>query len=150
MSIYYMGSVPELPQEARAEVEQYLRLGVPNFEATGSMPECHCVTLGTVQEGKTHLTVISLLPLPSLQSLYMQVNRQSQKVKNLLACDKAEIAITNGTGYVILDCTTEVVTDEQLKTEKWEDWMTQYHPQGSSSPHYVLLRFVPQSIRAMI
>lgn len=150
MSVYYMGSVQELPQEARAEVEQYLRLGVPNFEATGGAPECHCVTLGTVQEGKAHLTVISLLPSPSLKSLYMQVNRQSQKVQNLLTCDKAEIAITNGMGFVILGCTTEVVTDEQLKTEKWEDWMTQYHPQGSSTPDYVLLRFVPQNLRAMI
>lgn len=150
MSIYYMGSVQELPKEVKTEVEQYLRLGVPNFEAAGNVPECHCVTLGTVQDGKTHLTVISLLPSPTLQSLYMQVNRQSQKVKNLLACDKAEIAITNGMGYMILDCITEVVTDEQLKAEKWEDWMTQYHPQGFGSPDYVLLRFVPQNIRAMI
>lgn len=150
MSVYYMGSVRELPQEARAEVEQYLGLGVPSFEATDSAPECCCVTLGTVQEGKAHLTVISLLPSPSLQSLYMQVNRQSQKVKNLLVCDKAEIAITNGMGYVILDCTTEVVTDEQLKAEKWEDWMTQYHPQGFSSPDYVLLRFLPQNLRVMV
>ncbi len=150
MSIYYMGSVEKLPLEARAEVEQYLRLGVPNFKATGSIPECQCVTLGTVQEGKSHLTVISLLPSPSLKSLYMQVNRQSQKVKNLLSCDKAEIAITNGMGYLILDCTTEVVTDEQLKAEKWEDWMTQYHPKGSDSPDYVLLQFVSQNLRAMI
>lgn len=150
MSIYYMGSVQELPQETRPELEQYLRLGVPNFEATGSIPECHCVTLGTVQEGKPHLTVISLLPSSNLQSLYMQVNRQSQKVKNLFACNKAEIAVTDGMGYMILDCTAEVVTDEQLKNEKWEDWMAQYHPQGAGSPDYVLLRFVPQNLRAMI
>ena len=149
MSVYFMGSVKDLPLESKAEVEQYLRLGVPNFEATGGAPECHCVTLGTVQEGGVRLTVINLLKAPTLNECFMQTNRQSQKVQNILACGKTEISITNGMGSLVLSCTAEVVDDEKMKAEHWEEWMTEYHPQGCAAPDYVLLRFVPESLRVM-
>ena len=149
MSVYFMGSIKDLPQESIGEVEQYLRLGVPNFEAMGGAPECHCVTLGTVQEGGVRLTVINLLQNPTLAECFMQCNRQSQKVKNILACGKAEIAVTNGMGYLVLSCAAEVVEDEQAKADRWEAWMAEYHPQGAADPDYVLLRFVPESIRVM-
>lgn len=149
MSVYFMGSVQDLPQESKAEVEQYLGLGVPNFEAAGGAPECHCVTLGTVQEGGVRLTVINLLKNPNLNELFMQCNAQSQKVKNVLACGRAEVAITNGMGYLVLTCKAEVLTDGQAKADRWEDWMAEYHPQGCTAPDYVLLRFVPERIRVM-
>ena len=50
-------------------------------------------------------------------------------------------------GYLVLTCTAEVVTDEQSKAQRWEDWMAEYHPQGPASPDYVLLRFVPEYLR---
>lgn len=149
MSVYFIGNVKDLPQESKIEVDQYLKLGVPNFEVTGGAPECHCVTLGTVQDGGVHLTVINLLQNPTLEECFMQCNRQSQKAKNILACGKAEIAITNGMGYLVLSCKAEVIDDEQVKADRWEAWMAEYHPQGAAAPDYVLLRFVPKNIRVM-
>ncbi len=146
MSVYYMGEVQGLPPETRTEVEAFIGLGVP-VDA-----EC-CVgfvTLGTRQDEGVRLTVISLLGGSGVNEVFMQCNRNSQKAKNLLAHPTAEIAITNGRGSVILTCTAEVLDDKKLKAEKWEDWMVQYHPQGCASPDYVILRFVPQSIRVMI
>lgn len=149
MSVYFTGNVKDLPLESKAEVEQYLSLGVPNLEATGETPECHCVTLGTVQEGGVRLTVINLLKAPTLNEFFMQTNRQSQKVRNILAWGKTEISITNGIGSLVVSCAAEVVEDEKMKANHWEEWMTEYHPQGCTAPDYVLLRFVPESIRVM-
>lgn len=146
MSVYYMGEIQGLPQEAMPQVEAFIGQGIPvNAECCIGF-----VTLGTRQEEGVRLTVISLLSGSGIKEVFMQCNRNSQKAKNLLAHPTAEIAITNGRGFVVLTCTAEVLDDEKLKAEKWEDWMVKYHPQGCTSPDYVILRFVPQSIRAML
>ena len=149
MSIYYMGTAKELPQEMKSELESFIRQGIPVFSANG-MEKCHTVTLGTSRQDGIRLTVINLLKGSGLQEVFMQCNRQSQKARNLLADGKAEVAITNGMGYGVLECTGEVMDDVQLKTEKWEEWMTQYHPQGPAAPDYAILRFVPHGIRAAL
>lgn len=147
MSIYYMGAIKDLPREMRQETEAFVLKGIPVFTADG-IEKCHTVTLGTRQGEGVRLTVINLLADSGLDALFMQCNRQSQKAANLSVCDKAEIAITNGMGYVVLECGGEIVDEGQLKREKWEDWMAEYHPQGPASPDYVILRFVPHAIRA--
>lgn len=138
MSVYYMGPVSGLPEASRKEVEEYLRRNTDG------------VTLGTTQMGCPHLTMMGLLQGAVLDELYMQTTRSSRKVKNLLAYPTAEIAVSDKQGYVILTCTAEVLDNAELKVAKWEDWMAQYHPQGPSAPDYVLLRFVPQGVRAMV
>ena len=138
MSVYYMGSVSELPESQRKEVEDYLRRNADG------------VALGTVQGDGVRLTMMGLLQGATLDELYMQTTRSSQKVQNLTGVPAAEIAVSDKRGYVILSCAVEVLDDPALKAEKWEDWMAQYHPKGPSAPDYVLLRFVPRSVRAMI
>lgn len=138
MSVYYMGPASGLPEAARKEVGDFLRRNADG------------VTLGTVQYGGPHLTMMGLLQGAGPDELYMQTTRSSQKVKNLLTHSAAEIAVSDKQGYVILTCSAEVLDDAALKEAKWEDWMAQYHPQGPSAPDYVLLRFLPQDIRAML
>lgn len=145
MSVYYMGSLNEMQEKAKKEVTEFIRQGIPSSAACCA----GTVVLGTAVEGSARLTVISLLSGSCVDELYMQCNRQSQKVKNLLACSQAEVAVTNGQGSVVLTCTGEVLSNEQIKADKWEPWMEQYHPQGASSPDYVVLHFITQSVRAM-
>lgn len=145
MSVYYMGNLNEMPQEAKTETMEFIRQGIPADAACCTAT----VVLGTVQEGGVHLTVISLLKGSGTDELFMQCSRSSQKAKNLLACNQAEVAITNGQGFVVLTCEGEVLSDEQIKSEKWEPWMEQYHPQGRTSADYVVLRFIPHHVRAM-
>ena len=35
----------------------------------------------------------------------------------------------------------EVVTDEKLKQELWQDWFIEHFPGGPTDPGYVLLKF---------
>ena len=114
MSVYYMGKVKGLTVEANAEVTEYLRLNADG------------VTLGTVQEGGLHLTMMGLLQGATANEIFMQTDRKSQKVKNILENSATEIAVSNKQGYVILSCIAEILDEAALKNEKWEKWMFQY------------------------
>lgn len=148
MGVYYIGEMAGLPSETKPELEKFIQQGIPIFSQEGASSPGF-VTLGTGQGGDIRLTVISLLTGSTLTELFMQCSRKSQKVQNLLENPTAEIAVTNGQGYVVLTCEAQVLDDKHIKKEKWEDWMAQYHPTGYASPDYVVLKFLPKSIRAM-
>lgn len=135
---YYIGTMNDMPIECRKEVEAFI------------CKHENVVVLGTMGEKGVHLTLMGFLSGASLDNLYMQTYRSSDKVKNILANDVAEIAVSDATGGVILTCNAEVIDDSVLKTEKWEQWMEQYHPEGCTSPEYVLLKFTPTDIKVIL
>lgn len=138
MTVYYQGPTAGLAADAKQELEAYLRANKDG------------VTLGTTRDGAAHLTIMGLLEGATLDEAYLQTDRNSQKVRNIEAEGTAEIAVSDKLGYAVLRGSIHVLDDDALKAEKWEPWMEQYHPQGPSSPGYVLLRFVPDEVRAMI
>lgn len=135
---YYIGTMNDMPIECRKEVEAFI------------CKHENVVVLGTMGEKGVHLTLMGFLSGASLDNLYMQTYRSSDKVKNILANDVAEIAVSDATGGVILTCKAEVIDDSALKAEKWEQWMEQYHPDGCTSPEYVLLKFTPTDIKVIL
>ena len=44
-------------------------------------------------------------------------------------------------GQCGIDGRSEVVTDEKLKQELWQDWFIEHFPGGPTDPGYVLLKF---------
>lgn len=38
--------------------------------------------------------------------------------------------------------TVEIVTDDQVRTEMWQDWYINHFHGGPSDPNYVLLHFI--------
>ncbi|WP_394923604.1 pyridoxamine 5'-phosphate oxidase family protein [uncultured Robinsoniella sp.] len=135
---YYIGTVAEMPDKLKKETERFIT------------EHKDAVILGTRQGDDVHLTIMGFLSGISLNMLYMQTNIQSQKVSNINSNSLVEIAITNDSGGVVLTCEAEVVEDEKMKSEKWEDWMFKYHDSGHTSPSYVLLRFVPQFVKLIL
>lgn len=135
---YYIGTIAEIPESFRKEADAFIT------------KHKDVVVLGTKQGEDIHLTIMGFLSNPSLNMLYMQTNRQSSKVNNIQSHNTVEIAITNDSGGIILTCEAEVVEDQKLKEEKWEDWMFKYHDSGYTSPDYVLLRFVPQFVKMIL
>lgn len=135
---YYIGTIADLSIELKQEAENFI------------LAHKDVVCLATKQEEEVHLTLMGFLPDISLDALYMQTNKKSAKVKNIIAHDTTEIAIMNDTGGIVLTCKTEIVDDENIKKEKWEDWMANYHPLGFTAPDYVLLRYIPQHIKLIL
>lgn len=93
---------------------------------------------------------MGILKESGLNALYMQTNRQSQKIKNIMNQKITEISITNGRGFLIMECETSILDDLKLKKEFWEDWFYEYHKEGYLSQDYVLLKFIPKVIRVFI
>lgn len=135
---YYIGTVAEMPVAFKQEAEAFI------------LSHKDVVVLGTKQEDDIHLTLMGLLAKPSLNMLYMQSSRESVKVQNIKAHDNVEIAISGDKGGIILTCKAEIIDDEALKKEKWEDWMVRYHLGGYTDSGYVLLRFIPQDIKMIL
>lgn len=135
---YYVGTVAEMPESFKQEAEAFMTA------------HKDVVILGTVQGEDIHLTIMGFLSHPSLNMLYMQTNRQSAKVGNIQSHHTVEIAITGDRGGVVLTGEAEVVEEENVKQEKWEDWMFKYHDSGYTSPDYVLIRFVPQFVKLIL
>lgn len=134
---YYIGTIKDMPTDCRKEVDAFIG-------KNGNV-----VVLGTMGEG-VHLTLMGFLSGASLDNLYMQTYRGSDKVKNILANELTEIAVSDPTGGVILTCKAEVIDDPKLKGNKWEQWMEQYHPAGCASPDYVLLKFTPTELKVIL
>lgn len=60
-------------------------------------------------------------------------------MQNIKAYDSVEIAISGDTRGIILTCMVKIVDAEDLKKEKWEDWMERYHLEEYNNLGYVLL-----------
>lgn len=135
---YYIGTSKDMPKDCRKEVDAFIG-------KNGNV-----VVLGTTEDKGVHLTLMGFLSEASLDNLYMQTYRSSDKVQNILANDVVEIAVSDATGGVILTCKAEVIDDSALKAEKWEKWMEQYHPDGCTSPEYVLLKFTLSDIKVLL
>lgn len=138
MMSYYIGTVAEIPASLKKEAEDYI------------CQHKDVVVLATKQKEEVHLTLMGLLHDISLQLMYMQTTKGSEKVNNIQEHERVEIAITGDTGGIVLTCIAEIVDDELLKKEKWEDWMMRYHAGGYTDPAYVLLKLVPQEIKMIL
>ena len=69
---------------------------------------------------------------------------------NIMNQKITEISITNGRGFLIMECETSILDDLKLKKKFWEDWFYEYHKEGYLSQDYVLLKFIPKVIRVFI
>lgn len=135
---YYIGTIKDMQSDCRKEADAFIG-------KNGNV-----VVLGTMGEKGVHLTFMGFLSGASLDNLYMQTYRSSDKVKNILANEVVEIAVSDATGGVILTCKAEIIDDLTLKANKWEQWMEQFHPEGCTSPEYVLLKFTPTDIKVIL
>ena len=150
MSVYYQGDVKQLDKESIIEINHYINSANTVHELDPMNMDKFNIVLGTSQENHVHLTIMGILKESGLNALYMQTNRQSQKIKNIMNQKITEISITNGRGFLIMECETSILDDLKLKKEFWEDWFYEYHKEGYLSQDYVLLKFIPKVIRVFI
>ena len=76
----------------------------------------------------------------------MSTKTMKEKAAELLQkCEVVTLASVNKEGYPrpvpMSKIAAEVVTDEKLKQELWQDWFIEHFPGGPTDPGYVLLKF---------
>ena len=65
----------------------------------------------------------------------------SLKTIDFLSNPKAGLCFQDKGDSVALTGKVEVVTDEKMKQELWQDWFIDHFPGGPTDPGYVLLKF---------
>lgn len=111
-------------------------------KAAEILQRCEVVTLASVNEdGFPRPIPISKIKTESISTIWMATGTNSVKTKNFQSNPKAGLCFQENGNSVALIGEVEVVTDEKLKLELWQDWFIAHFPGGPTDPGYVLLKF---------
>jgi len=139
LKLFYMGEVADMSEQQTKDAEKFiagLEYGIiaTNNPKTGA-----------------RLSALNNLAGQTLKQLHFGTEISCQKVKNIQADPRCEIMYTNGAGgQMMLSGKMEVLIDPEIKKVLWQDWMNEYSPEDPEGNNICILRFKPESVRAMI
>lgn len=74
--------------------------------------------------------------------VWMATGADSEKVVDFRMNPKAGLCYSSAGDSVALRGTVEIVTDDSIRKEMWQDWYINHFPGGPTDPNYLLLRFI--------
>ena len=92
----------------------------------------------TLTEKATHL----LSQCENITVVSIDANGYPRPVNDFKANNKAGLCYDHYGDGVALRGTVEIVTDDSIRKEMWQDWFIHHFPGGASDPNYVLLHFI--------
>lgn len=111
-------------------------------KATELLQRCDSVILASVnKEGYPRPVPMSKIATEDITTIWMSTGANSLKTADFLSNPKAGLCFQDKGDSVALMGEVEVVTDENLKQEYWQDWFIHHFPDGATDPNYVLLKF---------
>jgi len=139
MKLFYMGNVSGMSEEQVKDAETF----ITSLE--------YGITATNHPEHGPRLSALNNLAGQSLKQMHFATDATSQKVKNIQLDPRCEFMYTNGAGsQLMLSGKAEIVTDTETKKTLWQEWMNEYSPEGPEGNGICIIRFVPESIRAMV
>jgi len=84
---------------------------------------------------------MSKIAAEGISAIWMSTGANSLKTIDFLSNPKAGLCFQEKGDSVALMGEVEVVTDEKLKKELWQDWFIEHFLGGPTDPGYVLLKF---------
>lgn len=113
-----------------------------NEKAAALLQQTEVVVLSSVQpEGYPRPVPMSKIKSEGISVVWMATGRHSQKTRDFRKDAKAGLCFYRDGNSVALTGKVEIVTDESLKKELWQDWFIGHFPQGPTDPEYILLKF---------
>ena len=111
-------------------------------KATELLQRCEVVVLASVnKEGYPRPVPMSKIATEGISTIWMSTGADSLKTIDFRKNPKAGLCFQDKGDSVALTGTVEVVTDEKMKKELWQDWFIEHFPGGPTDPGYVLLKF---------
>ena len=111
-------------------------------KATELLQRCEVVVLASVnKEGYPRPVPMSKIATEGISTIWMSTGADSLKTIDFRKNPKAGLCFQDKGDSVALTGTVEVVTDEKMKKELWQDWFIEHCPGGPTDPGYVLLKF---------
>lgn len=111
-------------------------------KAEAMLQRCEVVVLTSVnKEGYPRPVPMSKIKSEGYSVVWMSTGTDSLKTKDFLHNPKAGICYSENGNSVALTGEVEVISDEAVKKEMWQDWFIEHFPGGPTDPNYVVLKF---------
>lgn len=140
------------PEQAKEQMRQafpYLKRWKKRDEKTlaekavSLLAQCKEVTIASVNaDGYPRPVPMSKIHTKSYNEIWMATGADSVKTTDFQKNKKAGVCYSAYGDSVALRGVVEIVTDDAIRKEMWQDWFIHHFPGGPSDPNYVLLRFV--------
>lgn len=112
-------------------------------KAEAMLQRCKVVVLTSInKEGYPRPVPMSKIKSDGISVIWMSTGLNSVKTKDFLANPKAGLCFQEQGNSVALTGEVEVITDNTIKKEMWQDWFIEHFTEGASDPNYVLIKFV--------
>lgn len=113
-------------------------------KATELLQRCEVVVLASInKEGYPRPVPMSKIAAEGISAIWMATGIDSLKTIDFLTNPKAGLCFQDEENSIALTGTVEVVTDEKIKKELWQDWLIEHISGGPTDPNFVLLKFEP-------
>lgn len=111
-------------------------------KAVHLLSQCENVTVVSVNaEGYPRPVQMSKIRAESFNEVWMATSAASEKVADFRDNSKAGLCYDHYGDGVTLRGNVEIITDDSVRKEMWQNWFIHHFPGGPSDPDYVLLHF---------
>lgn len=112
-------------------------------KATHLLAQCENVTVASIDAyGYPRPVQMSKIGAKGFHEVWMATSADSVKVNDFKTNNKAGLCYDHYGDGVALRGTVEIVTDDAVRKDMWQDWFIYHFPGGASDPNYVLLHFI--------
>lgn len=108
-------------------------------KAAKLVSEAETAMLSSIDEnGYPRAVIMSNTKAESLNVMYFATGTDSRKVKHYMLNSKAGVAYNEGISFI---GEIEIIKDDKVKKELWQDWFIKHFPGGETDPNYCILKF---------
>lgn len=115
-------------------------------KAEALLNKVQVITIASTDEcGYPRPVPMSKIANEGLGIIYLSTGNSSAKTAHFLSNPKAGISFYENGDSVVLTGKVEVVKDEQIKKNLWQDWFFEHFPAGVEDPEYAILKFTAEN-----
>ena len=108
------------------------------------------VSLATItRNGYPRPIPMKVISVDDEQNVWFATSLKSDKVGEFNENPRAGVACSNEDMSVSLLGKVQIIEDKEQKKRMWNEGMRMYFPDGADSKDYCLLKFVPETLRAV-
>ena len=111
-------------------------------KATNLLAQCKDITIASIEdEGFPRPVPMSKISSKGCNEVWLATAANSVKVTDFTLNNKAGLCYEHYGDSVSLRGTVEIVTDDDIRKEMWQDWFIHHFPEGPADKDYTLLHF---------
>ena len=112
-------------------------------KATGLLAQCKDITIASIDdEGFPRPVPMSKISSKGCKEVLLATAANSVKATDFKLNNKAGLCYSNYGDSVGLRGIIEIITDDNIRKEMWQDWLINHFPYGHTDPNFVLLHFI--------